>query len=153
MYKLLPFALAAYAAVAAPQDEVTTTSAVIGDTFPAEPTVISTTIADSFPKGPSTTSVIADPSTTFGDPSILSTIIADPTWGPGPSSTSSHTPGGSWTTSIIIADPTPAPGAPGSGDEPDSPTNPVDPQFTGAASSLDIPLYAIAGILAGVAMI
>ncbi|KAL4879643.1 hypothetical protein BJY04DRAFT_219982 [Aspergillus karnatakaensis] len=185
MYKLLPFALAAYAAVATPQDEATTTSTQIGDTFPAEPSVIFTTIADSFPEAPEVTSiiiadpssafgdpsvsssVIADPSTAFGDPSVTSSIIADPStafddpvitpssipYPPPPHGWPINTPGrpGGWTTSTVTADPTPVPEGPGG--EEGSPTNPEDPQFTGGAATLDVPVYVVAGILAGAAIL
>ncbi|KAL3482421.1 hypothetical protein BJX99DRAFT_252674 [Aspergillus californicus] len=141
------------------------TSTIIGDTFPEETSIASTTIGDTFPDGPFTTmSIIADPTlpagVTFGDPHSLptshpspdsprtmSTIIADPPFGP------SSTPligGGSFTTSTIIADPSFPPSSSGPST---TSTSIDDPGFTDAASSLNAPIYAVAGILAGVAMI
>ncbi|KAL2838771.1 hypothetical protein BJX68DRAFT_272450 [Aspergillus pseudodeflectus] len=172
MYKLLPLALLAYGAAAAPES----------------PTIIETTVADNFPTDSAISpTIIADPSSAFlPEPSTESTIIADPssafdpetptgsdTWGdptltPCPSDPSTniqhcspsfppwHTPRpiqtGGWTTSTIIADPTPgssgAPSAPEFNGPRTTSTTIADPGFTGAPSALNAPLYAVAGVLA-----
>jgi hypothetical protein len=89
------------------------------------------------------------------DPSTTTSIIVHPSFPPWHAP--QPTPTGGWTTSTIIADPTPggpgAPEAPGSDGPSTTSTTIDDPGFTGAASALNAPLYAIAGVFAGAVML
>ncbi|KAL2800764.1 hypothetical protein BJX66DRAFT_99298 [Aspergillus keveii] len=141
--------------------EPSTESTIIADPTPADPTISSTIIADPSsafdPENPTGSVTLGDPTFTPSPsaPSTTTSIIVHPSFPPWHAP--QPTPTGGWTTSTIIADPTPgapgAPEAPGSGGPSTTSTTIADPGFTGAAFALNAPLYAVAGVLAGAVML